>query len=734
MWQVLVCLCLVGCVLGCQVPGAEREARSGPGRLELVPLKVAEPAADLPVIPWVKAGDASWAEGEPTFELSSEDYETAAAGWVAVNEDAILLKVVVTDDVHHNDRTGGDIWDGDGLQIGVDALGDGAGAEPADTRLVGPDDVELAVALTSEGPTVWAHYHGRPGGEGELPSDYATIVRDDEKQTTTYMLTLPWKEFGQTAGFSAMIGLRVQVNDTDGPDGRHALNWGDVDNRTRPGLFNRLALADPPAGFAAAAVQRTAIYRADGYGQIGLAFVRPYALLIEAHLGDLGKSWSLTAGHEGMRRYIVRAYPGEVPETPVPFSASLVVAGGLTPAKATADLAAPIRVVDALNARVDELAASSPSPLFTRHLRSVQALVNAEWNRAMMIVDDGDQRAQEAVSFAQAILDGLNGQAGNWQGYAGGRRSLVFARISGPDQTLQYYSLSLPDHWDPARAYPLVVDLHGMGPGHPLFYVGIHFGERKEGAAAEEPPLDPHFRLAPWGRGNAGYREQGEDDVWEAIADVKKTFRVDEDRQYLTGHSMGGGGTWALGLRAPDRWAAICIVSGGTWSLPTGLGLGINAAHLPVRIWHGEADGAVSVDQAYQMQEELRKYGNEPDMVIVPGQGHSYPAEAQRASLAWLLQHRRARPDAFSYVSDTRRHSGVWGVRMARDPHLSYQPSFHCRIEGQAVHIDSEGTERLTVDLGEGGLGLSGDVRVYWNGEKVHEGPVRQLRLEPADE
>jgi hypothetical protein len=71
---------------------------------------------------------------------------------------------------------------------------------------------------------------------------------------------------------------------------------------------------------------------------------------------------------------------------------------------------------------------------------------------------------------------------------------------------------------------------------------------------------------------------------------------------------------------------------------------------------------------------------------------------------------------------------------MARDPHVSYQPSFRCTIDGQEVRIDSEGTDRLSVELGEGGLGMTGDVSVYWNGEKVHEGPARRLRLEAPEE
>ncbi|MGD2175547.1 MAG: hypothetical protein PVJ27_09095, partial [Candidatus Brocadiaceae bacterium] len=247
----------------------------------------------------------------------------------------------------------------------------------------------------------------------------------------------------------------------------------------------------------------------------------------------------------------------------------------------------------------------------------------------------------------------------------------------------------------------------------------------------DEPPAWAHeyFALAPWGRGNSGYDEFAEDDVWEAIRELKRDFKVDENRQYLTGHSMGGGGTWSIGLRTPDRWAAICVVAGGTWGTPMGIGLGRNAAHLPVRIWHGETDGAISVEEARQMQAELRRYGSEPDVILVPDQGHSYPQEARRENIRWLLKHERQRPKAFAYVCDTWRHRGVWGVWMERDVSVEPFPRFECRIEGSKVYVNSHGTPGLDVGLGEGGLGLSGPVTVFWNGKEAYEGEARQITL-----
>lgn len=45
------------------------------------------------------------------------------------------------------------------------------------------------------------------------------------------------------------------------------------------------------------------------------------------------------------------------------------------------------------------------------------------------------------------------------------------------------------------------------------------------------------------------------------------------------------------------------------------------------------------------------------------------------------------------------------------------------------MRIDSEGTPGLEVALGEGGLGLSGEVTVVWNGETVYEGPAETIEL-----
>jgi predicted peptidase len=95
--------------------------------------------------------------------------------------------------------------------------------------------------------------------------------------------------------------------------------------------------------------------------------------------------------------------------------------------------------------------------------------------------------------------------------------------------------------------------------------------------------------------------------------DVGRAYRVDPDRVHLTGLSMGGGGTWHVGLRHPDRFASIapvCAVADLTffrwtegWSaldkelmrLTAYSPLVENASNQQIFVFHGTEDDAVDV-------------------------------------------------------------------------------------------------------------------------------------------
>ena len=58
------------------------------------------------------------------------------------------------------------------------------------------------------------------------------------------------------------------------------------------------------------------------------------------------------------------------------------------------------------------------------------------------------------------------------------------------------------------------------------------------------------------------WEDWGRLDALEVLKLAKEKFKPDPMHIYLTGHSMGGHGTWFLGATYPDKWAAIAPCSG----------------------------------------------------------------------------------------------------------------------------------------------------------------------------
>jgi predicted peptidase len=138
---------------------------------------------------------------------------------------------------------------------------------------------------------------------------------------------------------------------------------------------------------------------------------------------------------------------------------------------------------------------------------------------------------------------------------------------SAVDQSEQPYALYVPKSYDPARRYPLVVSLHEEESNHVVnlervFGIPPRYGESGLQALSTLPALRDvdYLVVCPFGRGTMGYQGIAEQDVYDVLADVKRRYPVDEDRVYLTGASMGGGGALWLALTRPDVWAAVAPV------------------------------------------------------------------------------------------------------------------------------------------------------------------------------
>ncbi len=413
---------------------------------------------------------------------------------------------------------------------------------------------------------------------------------------------------------------------------------------------------------------------------------------------------------------------------------------------ASAQSDTPESCLKQLTDEVDALLQKDQQPLFAWHLKSLKALAETEYAKLSLKVPrtgrrEEPDRTKEFVDYVGTIAKGLvRDHSDPDDCLKNGRGTLILARPSDTDGSLQYMMVDLPKNWDPNRAYPLFVGLHGSGPDNPLAYPSFAFGPVTPPDPNAKPKPDAEMiHLTPWGRGNRSWRGDAERDLWEAINLLKTFCKLDPDRWYITGHSSGADGCWAIIQHTPDLWAAAGPQSGSMLEGRPEWGLIPNMQYLPVYFLVGEKDPLPPrVSDNKEAYDILTKLGDDTKLSILPGVGH-YPLtqEGLDAQTAWLVGHTRKRPDRFTFTIDQPIHPGVWGItavfprqtRLLKAP----WPNVECKIDGQNVRIKTTGIHELRIRLGDDGLKLTGNVKVSVNGKTVHDGPVVPDPIEVRD-
>jgi predicted peptidase len=245
-------------------------------------------------------------------------------------------------------------------------------------------------------------------------------------------------------------------------------------------------------------------------------------------------------------------------------------------------------------------------------------------------ISPGSVDLKQELSNAAVIVDQL---AKGENPLKSKRGDFRWAYRSTVDQELQPYRVYVPQNHEPAKTWPLVVALHGMGGDENSLFDGYSNGRIKQEAEARG-----YLIVCPKGRGSASmYRGDAERDVMDVLAEMKKDYSIDPDRTYLMGHSMGGYGTWSVAMAYPSVFAALAPISGG--GQPAGM---TKIAHIPQFVVHGDADPTVSVEESRRMVKAGRDLGAEVQYVEVPGGDHSSVAVPHfKQIFDWFDAHRR---------------------------------------------------------------------------------------------
>lgn len=214
-------------------------------------------------------------------------------------------------------------------------------------------------------------------------------------------------------------------------------------------------------------------------------------------------------------------------------------------------------------------------------------------------------------------------------------RKITF--VSQIDGSVQYYAVN-----------PLSDASAGNG-SRPAMFLSLHgAGVEAIGQANAYGSKSWGITVAPTNRRKFGFdwEEWGRMDTLEVLELAKQRFNPDSKAIYLTGHSMGGHGTWNVAANFPDQFAAIGPSAGwiSFWSYAGSsrsetpdaieqmllrgmanadtIGLSTNLAQLGVYVLHGDADDNVPVSQARSMREQLSTFHRDVDWHEQPGAGH----------------------------------------------------------------------------------------------------------------
>ncbi len=196
----------------------------------------------------------------------------------------------------------------------------------------------------------------------------------------------------------------------------------------------------------------------------------------------------------------------------------------------------------------------------------------------------------------------------------------------------QEYLKYLPEGYNDEleKKWPLMIFLHGAGErGSDIEKIKVHGPPM----LVEKGKGFPFIIISPQAKNG-----WDEDLLYEMITDFISKNRVDVDRVYLTGLSMGGYGTWKLAQKHPEMFAAIVPICGGgnskdIWKL----------RHMPVWCFHGKLDGIVPISASETMIDALKPINTNVKFTVYPETYHDswIQAYSNPELYDWLLKQRK---------------------------------------------------------------------------------------------
>lgn len=338
--------------------------------------------------------------------------------------------------------------------------------------------------------------------------------------------------------------------------------------------------------------------------------------------------------------------------------------------------------------------------------------------------------------------------------------------VSRIDGSVQPYGLVVPDTWTAGDKKPRRLDFFCHGRGETL--TELNFIAERQRSAGEFTPPDA-FVLHPYGRYCNANRFAGEVDLFEALADAKSRYPVDNDRLVVRGFSMGGASAWQYAVHFPDVWAAAAPGAGfsetfGFLRLPQSgenappwyeqklmhwydaTDWAANLSQLPLVAYNGDKDGQKQA--ADKMQEAMSAENLTLVRVVGKETGHWYSKDAKAEIDALLLPAVTKGRDPLP----ARLNFTTWTLRYPRSHYLTItgmgkhweRARVTANLTPDTLTIKTENVTRLSIDpraerktlvidgQKRAGRALVRDTRGNWATDKGERRGAVNLRKRPG--
>ena len=356
-------------------------------------------------------------------------------------------------------------------------------------------------------------------------------------------------------------------------------------------------------------------------------------------------------------------------------------------------------------------------------------------------------KAKDLLKAGMARAKSLEKGSAPWAAQTG---LIMRGYLSKIDGSVQPYVLLVPAEWTPNSGKKWRLDTWFHGRGETLSE--INFLTSKIGEFT--PPET--FVLYLYGRYCNANKFAGEVDLFEALADVKKQYRIDDNRIVIRGFSMGGASVWHFAAHYPGHWAAAAPGAGFSesaeflkipaaaraempdwekklWRMYDATEYAANFFNLPLVAYSGEIDGQKQA--ADLMAKYLAKEGMNMTHVIGPKTPHRYhpdsKVEINRRLDAIAEKGRDPYPNHIRFVTYTLAYNRMkWLIIDGMKQHWE-QAKVDASITGdKGVDLKTANVTAFTLTFGPGGAPLDPTIQpeVVIDGQRVKANSIETDR------